>query len=881
MGNVRVVAGITGAAMGLLVALTLFAGPGADLAVAAQIPVPIVGTPVRAAQSGVVNMAELARQDAAHPAPNHPGVRVVPKPPAPPVPGASSPPFLPQLLPPEAGLSPQAPSPSPAQDFAGLDDIANLSTGLRILPPDTDGAVGLTKVMSGLNNNYRIFTKATGAVVSTVGTGTFWSGLGGSDFFDPKTLYDPVNDRWLVVMMSNHASADSSIEIGVSQTSDPSGSYYRFRFDADATNVNWADFPTIGFDKDYVAVNMNMFPNAGGDHSVYSKMLVLDYPLLRAGTSRAWFFTGSTLPPDPGPVSNSSPAATYSATESTLYVSELWDYSPGTYRVDTITGNSATGPVYTSGAVKSRGLSWAQASGNILPQKAPAGGGTPLKIDTQDSFIRSTPVVRDGFIYYTQTVGLPAGGLTRTSILWTKLTASTGDVADGGLVDDPTATATNGGKWYAYPHIAVNKYGDIIVGFSQFSSTQYASAGYAVHAASDPAGTMRDPAVYKAGQDAYQRIGTGTRNRWGDYSKAQVDPSNDADLWVLNEYAKPATGPSADPGVWGTWWGKVAAPSASPGPAPGADDDIPGVVIPSSPFTGSVSRDTDLDDVFRIALTAGQTLKASITGPSGSNFDMYLYPPGTATVNVAGGTVAAAQGVSYPDAFTYLATQSGTYYLDVYALAGAGDYTVTYSVSSTSPPIITSFAPSWGPVGTAVSLTGTGFTGANKVAFNGTAASFTVVSATHITATVPADATTGPIAVTTPAGTDYYGKYVFEVWLKTKVTLKLSGLTSGAMRLGRRVTAKGKVTPAQLWDFFSGFKVKLTVGKKKGAKWVNVKSVWKGTKWVNPTGGGASYLSYRWKYKPVRKGAYRMRATIARTDANMGARTKWRTFKVK
>jgi len=114
---------------------------------------------------------------------------------------------------------------------------------------------------------------------------------------------------------------------------------------------------------------------------------------------------------------------------------------------------------------------------------------------------------------------------------------------------------------------------------------------------------------------------------------------------------------------------------------PGADDDIPGVAIPSSPFTGSVSHASDLDDVYRIALMAGQTLKASIMGPAGTDFDLYLYPPGTATVKVTG-AVAAARGVSYPDAFTYTATQSGTYYLDVYSSSGAGSYTVTYSVSS-------------------------------------------------------------------------------------------------------------------------------------------------------------------------------------------------------
>ncbi len=99
------------------------------------------------------------------------------------------------------------------------------------------------------------------------------------------------------------------------------------------------------------------------------------------------------------------------------------------------------------------------------------------------------------------------------------------------------------------------------------------------------------------------------------------------------------------------------------------------------------------------------------------------------------------------------------------------------------------------------------------------------------------------------------------------VTLKLSGLTSGAMRLGRSVTAKGKVTPTSL----AGSKVKLTVQKKKGTRWVTLKSV---TRTISATG------AYIWKYKPATRGAYHMRATIAKTATHTAAKTKWRPFKV-
>jgi len=58
-----------------------------------------------------------------------------------------------------------------------------------------------------------------------------------------------------------------------------------------------------------------------------------------------------------------------------------------------------------------------------------------------------------------------------------------------------------------------------------------------------------------------------------------------------------------------------------------------------------------------------------------------------------------------------------------------------------------------GKVGRTVEILGQGFTGTSKVSFNGTSATFKVVSDTYLTASVPSGATTGSITVTTPGGT--------------------------------------------------------------------------------------------------------------------------------
>ncbi|HSY19722.1 MAG TPA: DNA/RNA non-specific endonuclease [Candidatus Acidoferrales bacterium] len=69
------------------------------------------------------------------------------------------------------------------------------------------------------------------------------------------------------------------------------------------------------------------------------------------------------------------------------------------------------------------------------------------------------------------------------------------------------------------------------------------------------------------------------------------------------------------------------------------------------------------------------------------------------------------------------------------------------------PPVILTFSPTSGAAGTNVVITGTNFSAATAVTFNGAPAVYTVNSSNQITATVPANAGSGFISVTTPSGT--------------------------------------------------------------------------------------------------------------------------------
>jgi hypothetical protein len=91
------------------------------------------------------------------------------------------------------------------------------------------------------------------------------------------------------------------------------------------------------------------------------------------------------------------------------------------------------------------------------------------------------------------------------------------------------------------------------------------------------------------------------------------------------------------------------------------------------------------------------------------------------------------------------------------ALTGTVTVTTGSTVLSTKAnynitPTFKTFTPSSGPVGTLVTITGTGLTQTTKVTFNKVSATFTVSSDSQVTATVPTGATTGKIVVTTKGG---------------------------------------------------------------------------------------------------------------------------------
>lgn len=192
-------------------------------------------------------------------------------------------------------------------------------------------------------------------------------------------------------------------------------------------------------------------------------------------------------------------------------------------------------------------------------------------------------------------------------------------------------------------------------------------------------------------------------------------------------------------------------------------------------------------------ISGGWTLNITTTAPSITSFTPTTGTAGTVVTitgtNFSGTTAVRFGGVAATVFVENSATQitatvpsgalSGP--ISVTTPLGTGTSATNFTVTAT-PPSITSFTPSEGKVGGSVTITGTNLNGATAVTFNGALATFTVNSATQITATIPTGASTGPIGVTTPEGSTA-STTAFVVRHVRTITLDVGGRT-----------ARGKVT---------------------------------------------------------------------------------------
>ncbi len=126
------------------------------------------------------------------------------------------------------------------------------------------------------------------------------------------------------------------------------------------------------------------------------------------------------------------------------------------------------------------------------------------------------------------TVGTKRNGIT--SVRWYEVRSpnATPTVYQQGTL----GTADGVHRWMG--SIAMDKAGNMALGYSASSGSIAPSIRYTGRLVSDPLGTMQSENSILAGGGSQ----TGTLHRWGDYSAMTVDPVDDCTFWYTTEYLK-------------------------------------------------------------------------------------------------------------------------------------------------------------------------------------------------------------------------------------------------------------------------------------------------------------------------------------------------------
>jgi hypothetical protein len=413
-------------------------------------------------------------------------------------------------------------TPSPTANFDGIS--ANGSA-----PPDTQGAAGsLNQYFEMANTRIAVYSKTGSVLYGPVNTNTLWSGFGGgcqtNNDGDGVVLWDSMSSRWVISQFS--VSTTPYLEcVAVSTTSDALGTYNRYSF----SYTNFPDYPKMGVWPDAYYVSLNLF-NAGGTQALGTMLCAYDRAKMLTGAAA----TQQCFQPYTTGEHTQLPASLDGSTQppagSVEYFTGLSDTANNLtyfkFHVDwAVPGNSTlTGPTNLAVSAYSRACN---GGGTCIPQS-----GTTTQLDSLGDRVMARLAYRNLGSSESLVVTHSITSGSSVGARWYELRVSGGNLT---VFQQGTFAPDSAYRWMG--STAMDKSGDIALGYSISSSATHPGIRYTGRVPGDALGTMEAEVTAFTGAGSQ----TGGLTRWGDYSAMSVDPVDDCTFWYTTEYI-PANG---------------------------------------------------------------------------------------------------------------------------------------------------------------------------------------------------------------------------------------------------------------------------------------------------------------------------------------------------
>ncbi len=415
-------------------------------------------------------------------------------------------------------------------DGQSAQDNRNLF-GFAFVPPDTNGAAGATQFVQMVNVTIAVYDKSSGALqLGPAAIHTLWQGFGGlcefgggtptfADGGDPVVLYDHLAGRWIVTQLQYNTTFTQNAQcIAVSTTSDATGSYNRYEYNFGA---NFPDYPKFSVWPDAYYNTINVFP---GNKFAGPQACAFDRNAMLAGEPAS-----AICFQQPSTISSLLPAdldgRTLPPAGSPNYLVGLADSTHLNFfrfHVDfsNPANSSMTGPMlipvapYTEICARATTVS-------CIPEPNPG-----EKVDGLSDRVMFRLAYRNFGDHESLVVNHTILGGSLAGVRWYELRNPAAPfVYQQSTLVDPDVN-------YWLGSVAMDKIGNLALGFSVSSHNVFPSVYVAARAAGDPAGALFGPLVLVNGSG----VQINSFRRWGDYSSMSVDPVDDCTFWYTQEY---------------------------------------------------------------------------------------------------------------------------------------------------------------------------------------------------------------------------------------------------------------------------------------------------------------------------------------------------------
>ena len=517
------------------------------------------------------------------------------------------------------------------------------------IPSDSNIAVGPNHIVETVNAAYTVYSKTGALLFGPNSIRSLWTGLGGacsaSDGGDPIVQYDRAADRWMITQLGSLSNPYSEC-IAISTSPDPMGSYFLYSYDF---GLYLNDYPKFGIwptatNSAYLA-SYSLFLlaslSAGSEICAYDRAAMLAGQPDAMGLCYSGVIADVLVPSDtdgPTPPLDGTPG----------YFLNLYSYS--SLALFKMTPNfAAATATLTQDSIGIASFSEAP------PAPQP---GTTTTLDSLGDRLMNRLAFRRFPDHESMVVNHSVAVGSRSGVRWYELRGPVSAGAGFSPYQQGTYAPDNSFRWMG--SAAMDKAGDIALGYSVSSSTGYPSVRYTGRTPTDPLGTMASEASLWEGAGSQ----TGY-SRWGDYTSMQIDPSDDCTFWYVNEYL-PTTHPYG-------WFTRIGSFKFS-----GCGAPIPDFSLSANPASVTLTQGNAGNSTITVSSVGGFSSSVALT-VSGC--------PANATCTLSPASVTPPANGSAASTLTIATTAStapGTYTLTINGNGSGHSTTVSLTVNPAS-----------------------------------------------------------------------------------------------------------------------------------------------------------------------------------------------------